>query len=152
MGPMTRLARNALDLATQTQPAASDDPMLVSADSPMAFTTPHTTSAQFSAAASALNLDAPQTRDHEEHPRSQSYECYICAQYTSFQMKCKVCAELSCPLCRECFEALPSDCTQDPGAELISTDTSAPNQGDPAHYTLVTRTHSTSCAAAKGRT
>ena len=115
----TCLALNALDLAAPTRPAASDDPMQLYA--------------------SALSLDGSKARDHAGQSHSQLFVCYICEQHTRYQLKCQVCADLSCPMCQECFEELHSGCTQDQGADLTSAATPTPNQWEPAQHTMTTQ-------------
>ena len=46
--------------------------------------------------------------------RTQSQEdpCYICEKYTRFQLKCRACEWLTCPMCKECFDHFHGSCTQ----------------------------------------
>ena len=43
---------------------------------------------------------------------SQMYNCYICEKYTKYQLKCKACEWLTCPMCQGCFDDLHGSCKQ----------------------------------------
>jgi hypothetical protein len=44
--------------------------------------------------------------------QSQEHPCYICEKYTRFQLKCRACEWLTCPMCKECFDHFHSSCVQ----------------------------------------
>ena len=44
--------------------------------------------------------------------QSQECPCYICDKYTRFQLKCRACEWLTCPMCKECFDHFHSSCRQ----------------------------------------
>ncbi len=46
--------------------------------------------------------------------RTQSAECpcYICEKYTRFQLICKACEWLTCPMCEECFKEFHGSCVR----------------------------------------
>ncbi len=54
--------------------------------------------------------------------QSQMYHCYICHKFTKFQLKCKACEWLTCPMCKECFDEFHGSCKQPPNGDEVIPD------------------------------
>ena len=62
--------------------------------------------------------------------QSQEYPCYICEKYTRFQLKCRACEWLTCPMCKECFDHFHGSCKQPTEADEIIPDLQTESEVD----------------------
>ena len=62
--------------------------------------------------------------------QSQEYPCYICEKYTRFQLKCRACEWLTCPMCKECFDNFHGSCKQPTDADEVIPDLQTESEVD----------------------